>query len=275
MISNKSIFVEFNTFLNTKIIETLFDFNLISNSLLNIDINMIQLQKEEDDICNIINKNKKENDDDYDIIIIDENEKENEITNIEKNNKYCNNKLKSKHSNISNTYNTSKITSEKINISLEEDEKSFTDSKYSFNSNNSNNSNNEYTENKNKYIIMPMNNKSLFDTLNYIEFKENNLKEINNSEYLKITNDQIIKKVEEIVENNKSDKLMVKNCYLRKMACVKLYKAFCHLFKNYDIRNAQIQDLCKYIEYSARNKDIDMKSQYKQYIFNLLKKISL
>ena len=124
-----------------------------------------------------------------------------------------------------------------------------------------------------------MNNNTLFETLNFIEYKENNMEEINGytdkKECLKITNDQVIKKVEEIIDNNINDKLTIKNYYLRKMACVKLYKAFCHLFKNYDIRNAQIQDLCKFIEYNARNKDIDMKSQYKQYIFNLLKKISL
>lgn len=288
-ISNKNDLIEFNKFLNLKIIENLFDFNLIPNYIINQDINQIQLNEEENEICNILNKMKKDLEDDYDIIILDEYEKEKEnIINKENSNKdeEQDNKIdnhlnksefKSKNSIFINANISSGNSTERKNNSYSnEDEKSLTyDSKFSHN---------EFLENKNKnkYNIISMNNNSLFEILNKIS-KENNsniesLNKFNNDiPNTKITNQQIIEKVEEIVEKNGNgiDNLMVKNCYLRKMACIKLYKAFCCLFKNYNIHNNQIQNLCKFIEHNARFKDIDMKSQYKEYIFNILKNISL
>ena len=295
-ISNKNDLIEFNTFLNSKIIENLFDFNLIPNYIINQDINEIQINEEENEICNILNKMKKDLEDDYDIVILDEYEKEKEkenenIINKEKeirgeekkhdkkmDNNLNKNEFKSKSSIFSNANISSGHSTERKNNSYsDEDEKSLTyDSKLSHN---------EFIENKNrnKYNIISMNNNSLFEILNNL-IKDNNpnmetLDKYYNNEIAnkKITNQQIIEKVEEIVEKNGNgnDNLMVKNCYLRKMACIKLYKAFCCLFKNYNIHDNQIQNLCKFIEHNARFKDIDMKSQYKEYIFNILKKISL
>ena len=80
-ISNKNDLIEFNTFLNSKIIENLFDFNLIPNYIINQDINEIQINEEENEICNILNKMKKDLEDDYDIVILDEYEKEKEKEN--------------------------------------------------------------------------------------------------------------------------------------------------------------------------------------------------
>ena len=287
-IGNKSNLIEFNNFLNLKIIENLFDFNLIPNYIINQDINQIQLDEEENKICNTLKKFKKNLEDDYDIIILDEYEKEKDnIINKDnhseekpqnnKNDNHLNkNEFKPKSSIFSNANISSGHSTERKNNLYSEDEKSFTyDSKFSHN---------ELAENKNKnkYNIISMNNNSLFDILNIIS-KDNNsnmevLDKFNNEiPNKKITNQQIIEKVGEIVEKNGNgnDNLMVRNCYLRKMACIKLYKAFCCLFKNYNIHNNQIQNLCKFIEHNARNKDIYMKSQYKEYIFNILKNISL
>ena len=285
--SNKNDLIEFNKLINSKIIENLFDYNLIPNYIINQDINEIQLNEEENEICNILNKMKKDLEDDYDIIILDEYEKENE-NNIDKENhieeKQQDNKIdndlsksefKSKNSLSSNANISSGLSAERKNNSYsDEDEKSFAYESKLYH--------NEYLVNKNKYDIISMNNNSILEILNKISKDNNsNMEEFNkfNNDISnkKITNQQIIEKIEEIVKKkgNGNDNLMVKNCYLRKMACIKLYKAFCCLFKNYNIHNNQIKNLCKFIEHNARNKDIDMKSQYKEYIFNILKKISL
>ena len=245
-ISNKNDLIEFNKFLNSKIIENLFDFNLIPNYIINQDINQIQLNEEENEIFNMLNKMKTDLEDDYDIVILDEYEKEKEnIINKEFHNEeeqkdkkidinLNKNEFKSKGSIFSNANTSSGHSTERKNNSYsDEDEKSLTyDSKLSHNEF-------IYNKNKNKYNIISMNNNSLFEILNKIS-KDNDsnmetlnkyTNEISNE---KITNQQIIEKVEEIVDKNGNgnDNLMVKNCYLRKMECIKLYKAFCCLFKN-------------------------------------------
>ena len=252
-----------NKFLNTKIIETLFDSNLISNSIINQEINKIQLDEEEQDICDIINK--IENEEDEDIIIIEEeyNDDINKEINDENEEKRCDNY------NLSNTNNSSRSSTER-KILYSEEEKSITYIDKLI----------KKVEDKNKFIIIPMNNNSLYDLLNYINFNDNNptlrkLNKYNIIKNLRITNQQIIEKVEDINRNIINNELIVKNSYLRKDACLKLYKAFCIIFKDYDIQKNHIKDLCKIIEYNARNQDLDMKSQYKQYIWHILKKMSL
>ena len=262
-ITNKKIFIDLNKFLNTKIIETLFDSNLISNSIINQEINKIQLDEEEQEICDIINKIK--NGEDEDIIIIEEeyNDDINKEINDENEEKRCDNY------NLSNTNNSSRSSTEK-KILYSEEEKSITYIDKLI----------KKVEDKNKFIIIPMNNNSLYDLLNYISFNDNNpilrkLNNYNNNKNIRITNQQIIEKVGDINRNIINNELIVKNSYLRKDACLKLYKAFCIIFKDYDIQKNHIKDLCKIIEYNARNQDLDMKSKYKQYIWHILKKMSL
>ena len=55
-ISNTKTFIDLNNFLNKKIIETLFDYNMITNNIINEDKKNMYLNEEEDEIYDIINK---------------------------------------------------------------------------------------------------------------------------------------------------------------------------------------------------------------------------
>ena len=55
-ISNTKTFIDLNNFLNKKIIETLFDYNMIINNILNEDKKDMHLKEKEDEIYDIINK---------------------------------------------------------------------------------------------------------------------------------------------------------------------------------------------------------------------------
>ena len=75
-IKDKQFFKEFNKYLNKKIIEYLFDFDLIKNSILVHDFNIFKLTKEEDEIFYSINKLNSNINNDYEMINLDENEEE-------------------------------------------------------------------------------------------------------------------------------------------------------------------------------------------------------
>lgn len=167
-ILNKNNLMEVNNFLNLTIIKTLFNYKLKPNSNINKDINLIQINEEEKEICNIINRIKNELDDDYEIVIFYEIENENEIvfnkniinkeenTEIKKVNNSNSNEFYSKNTILSQTNASSKnFSKKKIFVYSEENEKSFT-------------SESKITNNE----LITMNNNSLFDLLNSIIFQE-------------------------------------------------------------------------------------------------------
>jgi len=278
-ISNKKNFIDLNDFLNKKIIDTLFDYTLISNSILNEDKkDKLLLEEEQNIIDEIINKFETKNIN-KNINGVKQNEKdfyENEINNdnylIINNNKYINsyistvsNSTSKSNSIISSTNNSCQSSTHKKNINIfsEDDEKSLIlltkDAKHEY----------EQINNENKIYIKRMNNIKIYNFLNSIDEKDNyNLK-------IKISKKQVIQKFEEVIKDeiDEYDKLNVINNYLRKNACLKLYKVFSFIFKKYKIKESKIKNFCKYIEYKARKKDYNMGTKYKQFIINFLKKI--
>ena len=276
-ISNTKSFIDLNNFLNKKIIETLFDYNMISNNIINEDKKNIHLNEEEDEIYDIINKIETFNINNN-LNGVNQNQIQIDINNdfsINNNTKLSNSNTISNSTNNSNSdsqvssiNNSCRSSTHKKNISLfsEEDEKSLELLNKELN--------------ENRINIIHMNNISLYNFLNSFEDdyeKENMLKR-------RINREHIIRKFEEIAnlyedEENEYNAYeyvgRVKNNFLRKMACVKLYKAFKFLFKKYNIKKQSIRKFCKFIEDKARKVDYDMGLKYKEYIINVLKSISI
>ena len=100
--------------------------------------------------------------------------------------------------------------------------------------------------------------------LNIIDINEND----NCSEKLK----DKITQMENDIENNKN--IEIKNRYLRKMVCLKLYKALHFALKNFSLNEEQIKHICLYIETQGRILDLSMGAKYKEFIETILKKIS-
>ena len=73
---------------------------------------------------------------------------------------------------------------------------------------------------------------------------------------------------------NDNREINIKNDYLRKNACLKLYKAFTFIFKKYNIKDIKIKQLCRIIESKGRQIDNNMGSTYKEYIINILKNLT-
>ena len=276
-ISNTKSFIDLNNFLNKKIIETLFDYNMISNNIINEDKKNMYLNEEEDEIYDIINKIETLNINNN-LNGVNQNQIQIDINNdfsINNNTKLSNSNTISNSTNNSNSdsqvssiNNSCRSSTHKKNISLfsEEDEKSLELLNKELN--------------ENRINITHMNNISLYNFLNSFEDdyeKENMLKR-------RINREHIIRKFEEIAnlyedEENEYNAYeyvgRVKNNFLRKMACVKLYKAFKFLFKKYNIKKQSIRKFCKFIEDKARKVDYDMGLKYKEYIINVLKSISI
>ena len=276
-ISNTKSFIDLNNFLNKKIIETLFDYNMISNNIINEDKKNMHLNEEEDEIYDIINKIETLNINNN-LNGVNQNQIQIDINNdfsINNNTKLSNSNTISNSTNNSNSdsqvssiNNSCRSSTHKKNISLfsEEDEKSLELLNKELN--------------ENRINIIHMNNISLYNFLNSFEDdyeKENMLKR-------RINREHIIRKFEEIAnlyedEENEYNAYeyvgRVKNNFLRKMACVKLYKAFKFLFKKYNIKKQSIRKFCKFIEDKARKVDYDMGLKYKEYIINVLKSISI
>ena len=275
-ISNTKSFIDLNNFLNKKIIETLFDYNMISNNIINEDKKNMHLNEEEDEIYDIINKIETLNINNN-LNGVNQNQIQIDINNdfsINNNTKLSNSNTISNSTNNSNSdsqvssiNNSCRSSTHKKNISLfsEEDEKSLELLNKELN--------------ENRINITHMNNISLYNFLNSFDDyeKENVLKR-------RINREHIIRKFEEIAnlyedEENEYNAYeyvgRVKNNFLRKMACVKLYKAFKFLFKKYNIKKQSIRKFCKFIEDKARKVDYDMGLKYKEYIINVLKSISI
>ena len=81
-----------------------------------------------------------------------------------------------------------------------------------------------------------------------------------------------ISQMENDLENNKN--IEIKNRYLRKMVCLKLYKALHFALKNFSLDEEQIKHICLYIEIQGRISDISMGPKYKEFIETILKRIS-
>ena len=126
----------------------------------------------------------------------------------------------------------------------------------------------KYDENKSKVIITPLDQSSIFELLNSLD--DNNNLDLNMKET--ITNDDIIKIIKNISKikcnNNK-----IKDCFLRRKVCLKLYNLFDVLLKNMNLPKNDIKKLCLGIENKARNYDNEMSSTYKNYISHIFKLI--
>ena len=59
------------------------------------------------------------------------------------------------------------------------------------------------------------------------------------------------------------------------MVCLKLYKALHFALKNLELDENQIKIICLYIEIQGRILDTSMSVKYKEFIENILKKISV
>jgi hypothetical protein len=250
---------------------------MISNNIINEDKKNMHLNEEEDEIYDIINKIETLNINNN-LNGVNQNQIQIDINNdfsINNNSKLSNSNTISNSTNNSNSdsqvssiNNSCRSSTHKKNISLfsEEDEKSLELLNKELN--------------ENRINIIHMNNISLYNFLNSFEDdyeKENMLKR-------RINREHIIRKFEEIAnlyedEENEYNAYefggRVKNNFLRKMACVKLYKAFKFLFKNYNIKKQSIRKFCKFIEDKARKTDYDMGFKYKEYIINVLRSISI
>ena len=279
-ITGKKSFIDLNNFLNKKIIETLFDFNIIYNSIINENkANILTLEKEQNEIYEILKK--KENNKNMNKNINGVKEKEifekvinndsffilNNKSNINSYINTTNNSLANINSNsnslISSTNNSCQSSSTKKNkdISLEEEEKSL-----SLLSKEAKNENKD----TNRILISKLSNTKIYDFLSFLEEKEN--KCLKN----KINRQQVIQKIEEIINNNNNyNEIDTKNDYLRKSACIKLYKAFSFLFKKYKIKDNTIKKFCRFIENKARRIDYEMGTLYKEYIIHILKNLEV
>ena len=282
-IANKQSFIDLNNFLNKKIKETLFDINIISNSIINEEKNdILLLEKEQNEIYEMIdkieNKNMNKN-----INGVKENlNYEKDMNNNNNNNLFdiknkniISNSTSNNNSIISSTNNSCQSTSNKKNINyFSEDE----DKSLSIISKEIKNEKNYKEKDNNKIYISRLNDTKVYNFLNYINQKETKYIKI------KINREHIIKIIEEIInstgngndydEGKDNIDIIIKNNYLRKNACLKLYKAFKFIFKKYYIKDKKIKHLCRIIENRARQIDINMGNTYKEYIINILKHLT-
>ena len=252
-ISNKNSFVSLKEEINKKIKETLFDQNLLflssSFNYFCSTYNSGNLTDEAKNISNLLDN----------LSVINEEEK---------------------NENNSIPYNSNSKT-----LEIEEREQSETKKKFSESEDEKSSSfGSKFTkfsqveENKQKLYICLVKYPELLkilDIKNEINKKDED-KEINISndndydeEKLKIK----ISQMEDEIESNKN--IGIKNRYLRKMVCLKLYKALNFALKNFELKEKQIKHICLYIEIQGRILDMSMGIKYKEFIEAILKKISV
>ena len=250
-ISNKSSFISLRNEINKKIKDTLFDENsLFLSSSFNFfcsNYNSIELTQEGKNISILIDNLSTLNDEE-----------------ILENNSSTNGNPKMK------------IDSEnKKKFNESEDEKSS-----SFGSKLTKFSQNE--ESKHKFNICLLKYADLLNLLDIdkntkeINVNNNNEKNININKLNEFDKDKIKLKIielENVIKNNEN--IVVKNNYLRKMVCLKLYKALNFALKNFNLEDDEIKHICMYIEIQGRILDSSMTNKYKEFIENILKRISL
>ena len=125
-------------------------------------------------------------------------------------------------------------------------------------------------ENKQKYNINLLNYSDLINLLDI----ENNI-ETNVGELYEINEETIKMKLNELKsEIQTNENIEIRNYYLRKMVCLKLYKALNFALKNFNLNKNDIKAICLYFENKGRIIDNTMTNKYKEFIQNVLKKIS-
>lgn len=120
----------------------------------------------------------------------------------------------------------------------------------------------DYDDLKTKITIMPLNDQGLIDILSPYAQETNNNDNISVEEYIKS------------IINSSSSVCEKVNCpYLRKRVCCKLYGVFQILFKNTNIDNEMIKNLCLHLENRSRESDQNMSIEYKDKIIQIFRKI--
>ena len=252
-ISNKTSFISLKNEINKKIKETLFDDNsLFLSSSFNYfcsNYKSIDLIEEGKNISNILNNISTNNEEE-----INENYNSNSVIISEK-------KEGSSH--------VGSQSKKRLNESEDEKSSSF-GSKIS-----------QLEEKKKKYKICLLNDNNLFYLLNIksndYENKndENEKNNIINTNELNVLNKEKIKiKINELENKIKNINIKIKNKYLRKMVCLKLFKMLNFGLKNFNLKDNEIKIICVYIETQARMADNSMTNKYKEFIENIFKNIS-
>jgi hypothetical protein len=107
---------------------------------------------------------------------------------------------------------------------------------------------------------------------NLLNINNNNIN--NNNELSEMKKEIINQRIKEIEEEIKEGETEVKNELLRKNVCLKLYKALHFAFKNLELKECEIKNICLYIEKQGRAIDSSMNEKYREFIENIFKKIS-
>ena len=253
-ISNKNSFVSLKDEINKKIKETLFDQNLLFLSSSFNDFcssyNSGNLLDEAKNISNLIDN----------LPGINEEEK---IENISL--PPCNPSTKP----VEGADMEEVSDSKKKSIESEEEKSSSFGSKFSKFS--------QVEENKQKLNICLVKFPELIKLLDVKNgTNENNDLDINNNNENDNCDEKLRNKIiqmENDIENNKN--IEIKNRYLRKMVCLKLYKALHFALKNFALDEEQIKHICLYMEIQGRILDMSMGQKYKEFIETILKRISV
>ena len=242
-IANKASFISLKNEINKKINETLFDDNSLflssSFNYLCSNYKSLDLIEEGKNISSILDNISSTNNEEE----INENCNSNSVIISEK-----------KDDGSSHARSESK---KKLNESEDEKSSSF-GSKIS-----------HIDEKKKKYKICLLNINNLLYLLN---INNNNI--IDKNELNDLDKEKIRLKINELENRIKSINLEIKNKYLRKMVCLKLFKALNFGLKNYNLKENDIKIICLYIETQARIVDNSMTNKYKDFIENIIKNIS-
>ena len=253
-IANKTSFISLKNEINKKIDETLFDDNSLflssSFNYLCSNYKSLDLIEEGKNISSILDNISSTNNEEE----INENCNSNSVI------------ISEKKDDVSN--HAGSESKKKLNESEDEKSSSF-GSKIS-----------HIDEKKKKYKICLLNINDLLYLLNinnndYGNKSDENEKNINinNNEINNLDKEKIKLKINEIKSKIKCN-IEIKNNYLRKMVCLKLFKALNFGLKNFNLKENDIKIICLYIETQARIVDNSMTRKYKEFIENIIKNIS-
>ena len=288
--ANKIEFIKFNNFLNNKIIETLFDINIIINSVINEEKkDNILLEQEQNEIYELLNKFEKGGKSNNYNINLNENivngvkEKEKEKHILGNNINICIHKINSTKNSVSNNNSTISSTNRSCksqshcssnkkttNTSFSEEDEG--EKSLNLLGKEIKNENKDRNLNKNKIYISEMNSTKIFHFLNFLEQKDNKII------MKKINKEEVVQKIKEIINKDNMcncNELYIKKDFLRKNVCAKLYKTFSFLLRKYNINDLEVKKLCRIIENKARIIDDEMGNLYKEYIINILANLSI
>ena len=97
---------------------------------------------------------------------------------------------------------------------------------------------------------------------------------INKNEMNDLDKEKIKLKIKELENKITNINIEIKNNYLRRNVCLKLFKALNFGLKNFNLKENDIKIICLYIETQARIVDNSMTNKYKEFIENIIKNIS-